>query len=193
VIREHKAGSSGAGIVPWDYYVLNPGLDEAKTHTSDGWFTREMELAYPDAKVRQSVKILVIPSRWGECVRMLQEAGFDAHGGDISEKGRMWGGERGTRNLHHADITDMRGFSNSEFDVVYCPNLYDVGADPRAVFELSRVTKPGGRVYFIGSSRVDSALFESHGLSVAQEYSVSGLKNSGSFRLVKEPPKEING
>jgi SAM-dependent methyltransferase len=185
-----KSRSPEVNVVPWGEYSISPELDDVKIHPTDRWFKGVMEHAFPEKTSRGDVRILVIPSRWGEGVRLLQEADFDASGGDISEVGCAWGGRQGTRNLHRADITDMKTlFPDESFDVAYCANLYDVGADPRAVSELARVTRAGGLIYFIGSSRIDSSLFEHYGLSVEEELAVGGLKNKGSFRLRKTRSK----
>jgi len=188
---QHKPiGGLGGDVVTWGYYQISPLLDNQKVHPTDHWFKDELGRAYPDISARAAVKVLVIPSRWGEGVRLLQEAGFDAYGGDVSEEGLSWGQARGTRNLRHADLTDMKGaFSDAEFNVAICANLYDVGVDARAVAELSRVTRPGGNIYIIGTSRVDSSKFPNYGLAVAQELEVGGRKNSGNFRLIKDIPE----
>jgi demethylmenaquinone methyltransferase/2-methoxy-6-polyprenyl-1,4-benzoquinol methylase len=135
----HEVAEMFDGVAP-RYDLMNALLSLGQDR---GWRRATVEAVRP----RPGQRLLDIAAGTGTSSVPYVEAGLDVVAADLSEGMLAEGRRRHPRmEFVRADVTDLP-FGDAEFDVVTMSfGLRNVADYPRALAELHRVTKPGGRI-----------------------------------------------
>jgi ubiquinone/menaquinone biosynthesis C-methylase UbiE len=130
---------------------------EAETYTAEAaaepthwWFVGRRRL-FGRELVRQAVaidaRVLDIGTSTGANLRMLRDLGFhQVTGLDKSDDAIRFCDEKGLGHVEKGDVCALP-FPDSNFDLVLATDIIEhVDDDDRALMEIARVLKPGGRL-----------------------------------------------
>jgi 2-polyprenyl-3-methyl-5-hydroxy-6-metoxy-1,4-benzoquinol methylase len=121
---------------------------------------RQMEGYLPLAGRR----VLDVGCQWGAATIALAQAGADVTGVDVFppfiEGAQVRAREHGAKAEFLVAPAEKLPFADASFDSVLCQNVIEhVASHRRAVEEIARALKPGGRVYLDGPNRLSPSLF----------------------------------
>jgi SAM-dependent methyltransferase len=122
---------------------------EAETEETHWWFIGRRQLFAREIsrlKMTRSAAVLDIGTSTGSNLRLLAELGFSrANGLEVSEEAIRYCRRKGFDRLCCGDICDLP-FAGASFDLVLATDILEhVENDQRAIGEIVRVLRPGGR------------------------------------------------
>jgi SAM-dependent methyltransferase len=123
---------------------------ESEVEQSHWWFVVRRKLIASIIR-KQSIAldapVLDIGTSTGTNLRMLRDLGFSNYCGlDSSDEAIRWCAEKGLGQVRKGDVCSMP-FADSSFELVLATDIVEhVDDDAKALREIRRVLKPGGRV-----------------------------------------------
>ena len=123
---------------------------EARVEADHWWFRGRRELLAAmirELEIRPEARTLDVGSGTGANLRLLVELGFERVSGlDRSEEAIRYCGEKALPPVERGDLCDLP-FAEADFDLVIATDVLEhVEDEARAVGELRRVLRPGGRL-----------------------------------------------
>jgi SAM-dependent methyltransferase len=122
---------------------------EAETEETHWWFVGRRQLFAREIsrlKLAKSAPVLDIGTSTGSNLRLLADLGFArASGLEVSEDAIRYCRAKGFAGLCCGDVCDLP-FAGASFDLVLATDILEhVEEDQRAIGEIARVLRPGGR------------------------------------------------
>src|SRR5689334_5039597 len=122
---------------------------EAETEETHWWFVGRRRLFAREISrlnVAKSAPVLDIGTSTGSNLRLLADLGFGrANGLEVSEEAIRYCRAKGFARLCCGDVCDLP-FAGASFDLVLATDILEhVEDDQRAIGEIARVLRPGGR------------------------------------------------
>jgi SAM-dependent methyltransferase len=123
---------------------------EAELEATHWWFTGRRRLFAREIKktgLPRTSRVLDVGTSTGANLRLLRDLGFQAVDGlDFSREAIRYCREKGLGLVQHGDVCGMP-FANDSFDLVLATDIIEhVDDDLKALREIGRVLRPGGKV-----------------------------------------------
>lgn len=117
-----------------------------KIETEHWWFVGRQAILFDFLKkyVSPKARILDIGCNTGVLVDMMQKAGYEACGSDMSKEAIEYGSARGVKKLYVAN-GDIQPFPSELFDCVMALDVIEhIDDDSAVIKEMKRLLRPGG-------------------------------------------------